>query len=71
MKFQEFCGVLPFWGLLERLETTTPPLFEVRNSVGAVACVSSLRTPVGRARGWIRQALNTCSLEATIGTVND
>lgn len=69
IKITEFCGVMPFWGLLERLETSTPPLYEVRNSVGAVACMQLLRTPVGRSRGWIRQALNGYTLEATISKI--
>lgn len=60
---------MPFWGLLEQLESSRPPIIAIRNSVGAVACVPSLRTPVGKARGWIRQSLNTHCLEETIMTL--
>jgi RUN domain len=92
IKLKEFHGVVPLWGLLERLETmqssvsinTAPSNAQsvqssaaaspsVTNSgsagapsgaqvlwqaVGAVARMSSLRTPLARARGWIRQVLN-------------
>jgi hypothetical protein len=67
IKITEFYGTFPFWGLLERLETSVPPILPVRNSVGAVACISTLRTPIGKARGWIRQALNSQCLEVMIG----
>mmetsp|Transcript_22918 Transcript_22918/g.33497 ORF Transcript_22918/g.33497 Transcript_22918/m.33497 type:complete len:1092 (+) Transcript_22918:179-3454(+) len=62
----EFCGTLPFWGMLERLETVNPPIHAVRNTVGAVACMNALRTPASKARAWIRQALNTNCLDATV-----
>lgn len=68
IKVKEFYGTVPFWGLLERLEASLPPILPVRNSVGAVACMTSLRSPLGKARGWIRQALNTQCLEIMIGT---
>lgn len=66
MKIKEFYGVVPFWGLLERLESASPPCVAVRNSVGAVSCISSLRTPLGKARGWIRQVTNNATLSDCI-----
>jgi hypothetical protein len=66
IKIKEFQGQIPFWGLLERLEIANPPSMAIRNSVGAVACVPILRTPLGKARGWIRQSLNMHTLEESI-----
>jgi hypothetical protein len=57
IKMKEFNGI-PLWGLLERLEILTPPCIPLRNTVGAVATISSLRSPLARARGWVRQVLN-------------
>jgi len=66
---KEFHGVVPFWGLLERLETLQPPCLALRNSVGAVACIPSLRTPIAKARGWIRQVLNVRGLEESLSVI--
>jgi len=68
MRTKEFGGVLPFWALLERLEGTSGER-ALANSVAAVALADALRTPVGRARGWVRQALNAKALEASVGAV--
>ena len=66
IKIREFHGIVPFWGLLERLETLNPPSQAIRNSVGAVACIPSLRTPIAKSRGWIRQILNARGLEDSL-----
>lgn len=66
LKISEFQGQVVFWGLLERLEVITPPCIPLRNSVGAIACIGTLRTPLGKARGWIRQSLNSQSLEESV-----
>jgi hypothetical protein len=66
MKFKEFQNTIPFWGLLERLEVLTPPSIPLRNAVGAVACISQLRTPLAKARGWIRQCLNSHTLDDNV-----
>lgn len=66
IKVREFHGQIPFWGLLERLEIITPPSPSIRNSVGAISCIPNLRTPLGKARGWIRQSLNTQGLEDSL-----
>lgn len=71
IKINEFYGTLPFWGLLEQLESVIPPIITIRNSVGAVACIPSLRTPTGKTRGWIRQALNTHCIEETITIIEN
>lgn len=44
-------------------------LSSVRNSVGAVASLSNVSTPLGRARAWIRQCLVSKCLEACISTM--
>eukprot|EP00607_Mallomonas_marina_P003559 CAMPEP_0182439160 /NCGR_PEP_ID=MMETSP1167-20130531/86267_1 /TAXON_ID=2988 /ORGANISM="Mallomonas Sp, Strain CCMP3275" /LENGTH=686 /DNA_ID=CAMNT_0024632797 /DNA_START=16 /DNA_END=2073 /DNA_ORIENTATION=+ len=69
IKLKEFHGILPFWGLLERLESLTPPSMVIRNSVGAIACIPSLHTPLAKARGWIRQILNNRGLEDAITAI--
>ena len=66
IRLNEFHGQIVLWGLLERLEVLEPPCIPLRNSVGAIACVPSLRTPLGKARGWIRQSLNSQSLEDSL-----
>jgi hypothetical protein len=53
--------------MLERLETMNPPCYPLRDSVGAIACIPKLRSAVGKARAWIRQVLNTHTLDAVIG----
>lgn len=67
IRVKEFGGRVPLWGLLERLEALSPPCIPLRNSVGAVASIHSLRSPLAKARGWIRQVLNNKgSVEASI-----
>lgn len=63
IRIKEFNGMVPLWGFLERLEILTPPCIPLRNTVGAIASVASLRSPVARARAWIRQILNAGSLD--------
>lgn len=36
------------------------------NTIGAVACISSLRSPMAKARAWIRQVLNAGALEESL-----
>eukprot|EP01041_Mallomonas_annulata_P001496 gene1496-2883_t len=69
IKIREFHGIVPFWGLLERLESLDPPSIVIRNSVGAVACIPTLHTPLARARGWIRQILNVRGLEDALQAI--
>ncbi len=66
IKVREFQGLIPLWGLLERLEVLTPPCVPLRNAVGAIACVSTLRTPLAKARGWVRQTLNCQQLDENL-----
>lgn len=63
IRIKEFNGMVPLWGFLERLEILTPPCIPLRNTVGAVASIASLRSPIARARAWIRQILNAGSLD--------
>jgi hypothetical protein len=63
IKIKEFQGQVALWGLLERLEMVTPPCQPLRNSIGAICCVPTLRTLLGKARAFIRQSLNSGSLE--------
>ena len=69
IRIREFHGIVPFWGLLERLEalyTTHPTTTTNSNSistsskstVSVVSSLSRLRTPLSKARGWIRLVLN-------------
>ena len=76
IKITEFKGIVPLWGLLERLEgasacKTTPPSIQIplRNSVGAVASMHNLRTPLAKARGWIRQVLNAKQLDTCLQAI--
>ena len=72
MRRAEFGGVLPFWACLERLERACAGAGAeraLRNTVAAVSLAATLRTPVGRARGWVRQALNARALEASVGAL--
>lgn len=76
-------GVLPFWAFLERVErvplaggASRPGprerrLSSVRNTVGAVASLSKVSTPLGRARAWIRQCLVSKCLEACVAALLD
>ncbi|CAM9772685.1 unnamed protein product, partial [Discosporangium mesarthrocarpum] len=41
----------------------------VRNTVGAVASLRKVRTPLGRARGWVRQCLVSKCLEPCLSTM--
>lgn len=66
IKIREFQNIIPLWGLLERLEVIQPPCISLRNTVGAVSCTTNLRTPFGKARGWIRQSLNAQNLDESI-----
>lgn len=59
MKINEFNGKIPLWFLLEKLESLSPPCIPLRNTIGAVASMHTLRTSIGKSRGWIRQILNT------------
>jgi hypothetical protein len=69
-KTNELGGTNALWSLLERLENTSPPCIPLRNAVGAVASMSSLRTSMAKARGWIRQILNTKGgLDASISVM--
>lgn len=63
VRIAEFGGALPSWKLLEKLENATPVCIPLRNSVGAIASVGSLKSAVGRTRGWIRQILNVKCVE--------
>jgi len=71
MRTEEFKGVLPFWALLERLEggALRPPDYDFNNSVGAVAVARALKTPHGKARGWVRQAFNAKQLKRCVASV--
>ena len=66
IKIREFDGNMPLWGFLERLEILTPPCIPLRNTVGAVASIPSLRTPIARARAWVRQILNAGSTDEAV-----
>jgi hypothetical protein len=66
IRTKEFNGQVPFWGLLERLESNLPVYPVIRNSVAAVSYAGNLRTPLSKARGWIRQVLNTNGLDESI-----
>eukprot|EP01038_Epipyxis_sp_PR26KG_P013889 gene13889-18626_t len=66
IKVKEFHNNIPLWGLLERLEILTPPCIILRNTVGAVACIPSLKSPLAKARGWVRQILNSNGLDEAI-----
>lgn len=66
IKTKEFDGQVPLWGLLERLETNLPAYPVIRNTVGAVSFALNLHTPLAKARGWIRQCLNTNAIEDSI-----
>ena len=65
IKMKEFNGV-PFWGLLEKLEVLMPPCIPLRNTVGAVASISSLKNTVARARAWVRQILNDGHIDEAV-----
>lgn len=79
-----FSGVIPFWAFLERVErvplatggggASRPGprerrLSSVRNTVGAVASLGKVSTPLGRARAWIRQCLVSKCLEACVAAL--
>lgn len=65
IKIIEFRGIIPLWGLLERLECSSKPSIPLRNAVGAVACMDSLRTPLAKSRAFIRQILNTKTVDVS------
>ncbi|CAB1111428.1 unnamed protein product [Ectocarpus sp. CCAP 1310/34] len=77
-------GVIPFWAFLERVERLPLTMGEggagrpgprerrlasVRNTVGAVASLSNVSTPLGRARAWIRQCLVCKCLESCVAAL--
>jgi hypothetical protein len=57
IRVKEFQSI-PFWAFLERLEVINPPNVALRNSMGIIAGIPNLHTPLSKARAWIRQALN-------------
>lgn len=63
IKIKEFSGAIPLWAFLERLENLQPPCIPLRNTIGAVASMPSFRTPIAKARAWIRQILNAGHLD--------
>jgi hypothetical protein len=65
IKIKEFNGV-PLWGFLERLEILIPTCIPLRNTVGAVASVPSLHSPMARARAWVRQILNDGHIDEAV-----
>jgi hypothetical protein len=69
IKLQHFYGVLPFWGLLERMESSYPPLPEFKESVSFVLGLSNIRNPLGLARAWIRHCMNLGNLDTCIATI--
>ncbi|CAM9814124.1 unnamed protein product [Ectocarpus sp. 6 AP-2014] len=77
-------GVIPFWAFLERVERLPLTiggggagrpgprerrLASVRNTVGAVASLSNVSTPLGRARAWVRQCLVCKCLESCVAAL--
>lgn len=66
IKIKEFQGIVPLWGLLERLEVLQPPCIALRNTVGAVSCAGNLRNQLSKGRGWIRQSLNSQNLDESL-----
>lgn len=63
IKIKEFSGAIPLWAFLERLENLQPPCIPLRNTIGAVASMPTFRTPIAKARAWIRQILNAGHLD--------
>jgi len=66
IKISEFNGAIPLWAFLERLENLTPPCIPLRNTIGAVASMPTFRTPIAKARAWIRQVLNAGHLDESV-----
>lgn len=50
MRIKEYHGVIPFWGLLERLEAENRTSAQNRVAIVNVAQLSCLRTPLAKAR---------------------
>ena len=72
IRTKEFQGIIPFWGLLERLvvsqndnEQNTSKKNQIifNTSVEKIALMTSLRTPLAKVRGWIRHVLNLRALD--------
>ena len=82
IRTREFFGVVPLWGLLERLDalymTPRPPnnsnssssssssVSSSKSAVSVVSSLSRLRTPLSKARGWIRHNLNQSTIDEVI-----
>lgn len=66
IKVREFQGIIPLWQLLEKLENASPPCIPLRNNVGAIASIPSLKTPFSKVRGWIRQSLNSNCMDESV-----
>jgi hypothetical protein len=66
IRVKDFNGMIPLWALLERLEVQTPSCLSLRSAVGAVACIDALHTPLAKARGWLRQSLNSKCLDEAL-----
>ena len=72
IRTREFQGIIPFWGLLERLavtqndneqNTSRKNQVTFNTSVEKIALMTSLRTPLAKVRGWIRHVLNLRALD--------
>ena len=82
IRIREFHGVVPLWGLLERLDALymthpSPPTSSSSSSssgsgkslVSMVSSLSRLRTPLAKARGWIRLVLNRRFVDEVMATI--
>eukprot|EP01039_Chlorochromonas_danica_P002562 gene2562-2804_t len=58
---------LPFWQLLQRLDLVHPPDFDLHQTLTAIASTPSLQTPLGKARSWVRRAVQTQQVEEALG----
>jgi len=66
---REFYNTIPLWGLVEQLGALEPSKssnVNLRASVATIAGFASLRTPLAKARGWIRLVLTNKILDEVL-----
>lgn len=66
IRISEFYGTMPFWGLLQRTTLSKSVNQKFIEGLEQVSQLSNLRTPIAKARAWIRYMLNKGLLEESL-----
>lgn len=62
---KEFLGVVPLWGYLEMLDTVSSNA-SIRSVISTITRLQKIRTPLAKARAFLRQCLNSRELDVCL-----